>query len=94
MPPSYNPWLPKYRGKPYQRVLVVIGSFALAGALGWGAQSAVPAQWKDLAMFCGVWCGLYPIPCINRRIPWWWHWMQGVVVLIGFLAAMRWLGHH
>jgi hypothetical protein len=83
----------RYRGTLKQRVLVVIGSFTLAAVAGLSVQEIVPDRGRDISMLCAVWVALYPIPCLNRRIPWWQHWLQGLLILIAFLAVTRWFAN-
>ena len=63
---------------------VIPASFALAFVAGSAAQRLAPPKYADLAALCAAWVAFYPIPRLKPRIPWWWHWVQGVFILLGF----------
>ena len=48
------------------------------------AERFVPPQYADLSAICLAWAAFYPIPRLKPKIPWWWHWMQGAVIVFAF----------
>jgi hypothetical protein len=68
------------RGRP---AIVIPASFVAAFLAGFAAQRIAPEGWKDLAAIVAVWIAFYPIPRLKPKIPWWWHWVQGVFILLG-----------
>lgn len=74
------------RGRP---AIVIPASFAAAFLVGFLAQRLAPPGWKDLAVLVAAWAALYPIPRLKPKIPWWWHWMQGVFILLGAWLVLR-----
>ena len=53
------------------------------------AQRLAPQQYADLAAVCAAWIAFYPIPRLKPKIPRWWHWMQGVFIVLGFWYVTR-----
>lgn len=70
-------------------MFVIPASFALAGVAGLAAERLAPENVADFVTVCVVWIALYPIPRLKPRIPWWNHWLQGVVVLFAFWLMTR-----
>jgi len=68
---------------------VIPASFALAGVAGLAAERLAPPDVADLVAVCVIWAALYPIPRLKPRIPWWNHWLQGVVILFAFWLMTR-----
>lgn len=68
---------------------VIPASFALAGAVGLIAERLAPPNVADLVAVCVIWAALYPIPRLKPRIPWWNHWLQGIVIVFAFWLMTR-----
>jgi hypothetical protein len=74
------------RGRP---LFVIPASLTASFVAGLLAQRVAPAGWGDAAAMCAAWAALYPIPRLIPKIPWWWHWMQGVFIMLGFWFVTR-----
>ncbi len=74
------------RGRP---AYVIPASLTAALIAGFLAQHVAPEGWKDAAGLSAAWVALYPIPRLRPKIPWWWHWMQGAFIMLGFWIVTR-----
>lgn len=77
------------RGLMSRPMFVIPATFALAGVAGLAAQHLAPPDYADFAAVCAIWVALYPIPRLKPRIPWWNHWLQGVVIIFAFWLMTR-----
>jgi 4-hydroxybenzoate polyprenyltransferase len=75
----------------WRRLHVVLLCFALASVAALIVQRVVPPPATDLALMSAVWIIFYPVARLKRTEPWWTHWARGIVILIGFLLAQRYL---
>jgi hypothetical protein len=75
----------------WRRLHVVLLCFAMAGVVALIVQRVVPAPATDLAVMFAVWITFYPVARLKRTEPWWAHWARGIVILIAFLLARRYL---
>ena len=64
--------------------VVIPLSFVLAFIAVTVVQRVVPSGWKDTAALCAAWISFYPISRLKPNIPWWWHWVEGAFIGIGF----------
>lgn len=85
-PGSHSPQRRPLMSRP---AFVIPATFALAGVAGLVAEHLAPPNVADLVTVCAVWVALYPIPRLKPRIPWWNHWLQGVVILFAFWLMTR-----
>jgi hypothetical protein len=80
---------PPARGLMSRPAFVIPASFALAAVAGLTAERLAPPDVADLAAVCAVWVALYPISRLKPRIPWWNHWLQGIVIVFVFWLVTR-----
>jgi hypothetical protein len=85
--PSTTPRDP-LRGRP---AIVIALSLASAAAAALVAQRLAPPRASDLAMIGAAWIALSPIRWLKRSIPWWRHWVQGALILLGAWFAIHYL---
>jgi len=64
-------------------------SFAMAAVAALLAERLAPPRLADLAAVCAAWIAFYPIPRLKPKIPWWWPWVQGVFIVLGFWLVTR-----
>ena len=84
-----DPGAPRPRG--WRRFHVVILCFVVATVVALVVRRVVPPPATDLALVCAVWITFYPVARLKRSEPWWAHWARGVVILLAFLLAQRFL---
>jgi hypothetical protein len=77
---------PPAHGLMSRPAFVIPASFALAAVAGLTAERLAPSNIADLG---AVWAALYPIPRLKPGIPWWNHWLQGVVIVFVFWLMTR-----
>jgi hypothetical protein len=68
---------------------VIPASLGAAFVVGLLAQRLAPAGWKEATALGAAWVALYPIPRLKPKIPWWWHWVQGLFIMLGALMVLR-----
>jgi hypothetical protein len=81
----------RLRGTRRARILTVIGCFAVAPAAGIVASRLVLPQFAMFASVAAIWASMYPIALLNRRDPWWAHWLRGAFLALGFWIVAQWL---
>ena len=74
------------RGRP---AIVVPASLTAAFVVALVVQRLAPTGWNDLAAIAAAWAALYPIPRLKPDIPGWWHWVQGIFVVLGAWLVLR-----
>jgi uncharacterized membrane protein YccC len=85
--PDPGAWWP--RG--WRHLHVALLCFSLASVVALIVQRLVPPPATDLALVCAIWITFYPVARLKRSEPWWAHWARGIVILVGFLLARRFL---
>lgn len=75
----------------WRRLHVVLLCFALAALVALIVQRLVPPPATDLTLGCAIWITFYPVARLKRTEPWWAHWARGIVIVIGFALAQRFL---
>lgn len=68
----------------HRPAFVIPASLGLAGIAGILAERLAPPNLADLVAISVIWICQYPIPRLKPNIPWWNHWLQGVVILFAF----------
>jgi hypothetical protein len=76
--------MPVPRGRP---AVVIPASLALALAAALSTEHLAPTRLADAVAICVAWGALYPISRLKPSIPWWMHWVQGMVIFLGFWLA-------
>ena len=71
------------------RLLVVVRSFAIAAFAAMVITRVMSPPIGDFVVVCVTWIAFYPVARLNPKASWWAHWARGIVVLIGFLLALR-----
>ena len=79
----------KYRGTLSFRIGVVAATLVGAFVIVTLTRRFVPFLDSDLASLCVGWIAVYPITLLNRRYPWWMHWVNGIFVVAGFWLVSR-----
>jgi hypothetical protein len=79
------------RRRRWHQARVVMTSFVVASIAALLVPRAVPERAVDLVLVIVIWIVFYPVARLKTSEPWWAHWMRGVIILMGFWVATKFL---